>query len=201
MSPPSPPPTTLFSLPHIPAKKLKALPWPIVAVMAGAETGVEVADRLATRCHTLNNGEKLSTARRNKYHMGETVRAAGIRAVQQQRATEWSQIEAFLADWNPNPFCVVVKPIQSAGSDDVFKCQSVEETRAAFDKINGAINGLGLVNEGVLVQEFLDGTEYVIDSVSRDGVHKVTAIWEYDKRSVNDANFVYFGMKMLPASG
>jgi len=183
------------------AKKLKALPWPIVAVMAGAETGVEVADRLATRCHVLNNGEKLSTARRNKYLMGETVRAAGIRAVQQQRATEWSDIEQFLADWNPDPFCVVVKPIQSAGSDDVFKCESVEEVRAAFDKINGAINGLGLVNEGVLVQEFLDGTEYVVDSVSRDGVHKVTAIWEYDKRSVNDANFVYFGMKMLPASG
>ena len=31
----------------------------------------------------------------------------------------------------------------------------------------------------------------VVVAVSRDGVHKVTAIWEYDKRSVNDANFVY----------
>ena len=49
MSTPSPPPSSLFSLPHIPAKKLKALPWPIVAVMAGAETGVEVADRLAAK--------------------------------------------------------------------------------------------------------------------------------------------------------
>ena len=29
----------------------------------------------------------------------------------------------------------------------MFKCESVEEVRAAFDKINGAINGLGLVNE------------------------------------------------------
>ena len=63
------------------------------------------------------------------------------------------------------------------------------------------MNSLGCVNEGVLVQEYLQGTEYVVDSVSRDGVHKVTAIWEYDKRSVNDANFVYFGMKMLPANG
>jgi hypothetical protein len=47
------------------------------------------------------------------------------------------------------------------------------EVRFAFDKINGQINGLGSVNEGVLVQEFLGGVEYAIDSVSRDGVHKI----------------------------
>lgn len=41
----------------------------------------------------------------------------------------------------------------------------------------------------------MDGKEYVVDGVSRDGVYKVTAIWKYDKRNgVNDANFVYFGM-------
>ena len=32
-----------------------------------------------------------------------------------------------------------------------------------FDKINGAINGLGVVNEGVLLQEFLEGKEYVVN--------------------------------------
>lgn len=52
-------------------------------------------------------------------------------------------------------------------------------------------------NEGVLVQEFLSGTEYVVDCVSRDGVHKVTAIWEYDKRPANGQFNVYFGMSIL----
>ena len=36
----------------------------------------------------------------------------------------------------------------------------------------------------------------MIDGVSRDGVYKVVAIWEYDKRSVNGAHFVYFGMRL-----
>ena len=83
-------------------------------------------------------------------------------------------------------------------------------------------NGIGLINESVLVQEFLVGKEYVIDKVrpppcgrarllldpcpplplhpsqvSRDGVHKLVAIWEYDKRSVNGANFVYYGMRLM----
>ncbi|CAN0568388.1 unnamed protein product, partial [Laminaria digitata] len=47
------------------------------------------------------------------------------------------------------------------------------------------VNGIGGVNEGALVQEYLDGTEYVVDTVSRGGVHRLCAIWEYDKRSVN----------------
>lgn len=55
-----------------------------------------------------------------------------------------------------------------------------------FNRIQSdQINGLGGVNEGALIQEFLDGTEYVVDTVSRGGVHRVCAIWEYDKRSVN----------------
>ena len=72
----------------------------------------------------------------------------------------------------------------------------MSEVKRGFDKINGAINGLGVVNEGVLVQEFLVGKEYVVDSVSRDGRHKVTAIWEYDKREINGQFNVYFGMKI-----
>ena len=61
-----------------------------------------------------------------------------------------------------------------------------------------------LVNGGdcpsVLCQEFLKGTEYVVDHVSRDGVHKTCMIWVYDKRVANGANFVYFGMKPVDPS-
>jgi biotin carboxylase len=45
------------------------------------------------------------------------------------------------------------------------------------------------------------GTEFVVDGVSRDGVYKVTAIWEYDKRFANGANFVYFGMRLRSSLG
>lgn len=33
--------------------------------------------------------------------------------------------------------------------------------------------------------------------VSRDGVHKLVGIWQYEKRAVNGANFVYFGTRLL----
>jgi len=157
---------------------------------------VELADSLSSRLGLRSNGEEQSLCRRNKYHMGETVRRAGVRAVKQQACTSAKEVTDFLATLTAKPLKCVVKPVQSAGTDDVFLCSSEGEALTAFERIYGKRNGLGLINESVLVQEFLAGKEYVIDKVSRDGEHKLVAIWEYDKRSINGANFVYFGMRL-----
>lgn len=159
-----------------------------------------LTDQLSVQMGTRSNPLELSHARRNKFDMGETVREAGVRAVRQYCGHTWDEVMSFLEEWKPSPFLCVVKPIQSAGSDDVIKCTSPAEVNEAFHKINGAVNRLGVVNEGVLVQEYLDGAEYVVDSVSRDGVHKITAIWEYDKRAANGHFNVYFGTYLRAAS-
>ena len=179
---------------------VKALGFPVIAVLAGAETGVELADQLSERMGLITNGTALSEARRNKFVMGETIRAAGIRAVKQLRATTWGEINQWITEWNPMPFKVIVKPMDSAGSDDVTLCQSIVDVQNAFGNIMGKVNGLGLVNKAVLVQEYLEGQEYVVDMVSRDGEHKVAAIWAYDRRPANGAHFVCFGQRILTAT-
>ena len=70
-------------------------------------------------------------------------------------------------------FKCVVKPNESAGTDSVFLCNTPEEVLTAFTAIHNHSNGLGHTNDGALCQEFLSGTEFVIDGVSRDGVYKV----------------------------
>lgn len=47
---------------------------------------------------------------------------------------------------------LLLKPVESAGSDDVTLCKSVEEVKAAFGNIMGKRNNLGQINEAVLVQ-------------------------------------------------
>jgi hypothetical protein len=177
--------------------QLAALPWPVKIILPGAETGVELADQLSSHFGLRTNGTAQSEARRNKYVMGETVRSAGIRAVKQLQSRTWGEIAAFLQEWQPNPYRVIVKPMDSAGSDDVTLCRSEEEVRRAFGHILGKVNGLGLVNESVLIQEYLEGQEYVIDMVSRDGEHKLVGIWEYDRRPANGASFVLFGQQLM----
>ena len=176
---------------------IQALKWPVVAVFAGAETGVELSDKLSEHLGLRTNGTALSEARRNKYVMGETIRAAGVRAVKQLRASTWGEISSFIAEWNPDPFKVIVKPMDSAGSDDVTLCLSLADVQAAFGNIMGKVNGLGLVNKAVLVQEYLEGPEFVVDMVSRGGVHKVLGLWIYDRHGANGAHFVNHGQHML----
>lgn len=72
------------------------------------------------------------------------------------------------------------------------------QVRDCFKALQGTMNVLGLTNTEVLLQEYLSGDEYVVDTVSRNGVHKCVAIWKYDKRKYNNAPFVYFGMRFLP---
>mmetsp|Transcript_12449 Transcript_12449/g.16757 ORF Transcript_12449/g.16757 Transcript_12449/m.16757 type:complete len:330 (+) Transcript_12449:690-1679(+) len=134
--------------------------------------------------------------------MGDAVRKAGVRAVRQLKATTWKPVQNWLAnDWqlfDDHTECqLIVKPMESAGSDGVTLCHSPADVRNAIHNLVGSINGLGQTNEGVLVQEFLSGTEYVIDGVSRDNIHKVVAIWEYDRRPTNGAGFVLHGQKLL----
>lgn len=50
-----------------------------------------------------------------------------------------------------------------------------------------------------LIQEFASGTEYAVDIVSKNGEHKVAALWCYDKRAWNDAPFVYFATELVDA--
>ena len=51
----------------------------------------------------------------------------------------------------------------------------------------------------VLLQEYLQGKEYIVDHVSRDGVHKTTMVWVYDRRPANGAGFVCFGEHCVPS--
>ena len=182
------------------ASSIIKLGYKIEAIFPGAETGVLLADKLSEFLKLRTNGTVLSEARRNKYIMGETVRSAGVRAVRQLKSSVWGEIETWLSAWNPSPYKVIVKPLDSAGSDDVTLCLSEDEVKQAFGNIMGKVNGLGLVNRAVLVQEYLEGQEYVIDTVSRDGEHKVVAIWAYDRRAANGAQFVCFGQRLLTMS-
>lgn len=92
---------------------------------------------------------------------------------------------------------VIIKPISSAGSDGVYCCTSVPELKRRFQELIGATNLLGVANSQLVVQEFLEGREYVVDAVSLNGVHKIVNIWQYVKHPANGAGFVYFGVDPL----
>ena len=99
-----------------------------------------------------------------------------------------------------NKYCII-KPPRGVASDDVHQCRTLSSIPSAFQSVqSSAVHGSIIPNErniNVLVQEYLVGKEYVIDIVSRNGCHKVAALWRYDKRRLNDANFVYCATELV----
>jgi glutathione synthase/RimK-type ligase-like ATP-grasp enzyme len=50
-----------------------------------------------------------------------------------------SEVRSFLATLPQDPFRCVVKPVQSAGTDDVFLCSTMGEAETAFVRILGEL--------------------------------------------------------------
>jgi hypothetical protein len=153
-----------------------------VAVVPGGEVGVEFADQLAERLGLPGNGTALSTARRDKYLMVEAVRSAGLRAARQLRATDAGQLAAWHGKLGGR---VVVKPPRSAGGQGVSFCGTPEESVAAFRGLAGADDVFSQPNRSVVAQEYLPGTEYMVNTVSRDGTHHVCDVWRTSRLTAN----------------
>ena len=166
----------------------------VVAVVAGSETGVLLADALASRLDLPGNGMRRSAARRDKYLMSEALRENGLDALRSchvgsvDEGVSWART---LGRWP-----VVAKPCASAGGDSVQVCETEGELARALESVIGRTNKIGVVNEGALVQEYVRGDVYSVNTVSCRGRHYVTHIWKYEKQGI-----LYDHQYLIPFEG
>jgi len=180
----------------------------IAHIVSLSEPGVETADLLS---HTMNlptsNGVLYSPHRRDKFLQLERLKEAGLRTAKQHLVTSLEECVEFINDIKCT---AVLKPSTSAGSDDVFKIPyEVDQTSGVvdltlltkrFESTFNKVNKMGIKNDVLIIQEFLSGSEYVMDTVSVNGVHKLVSCWIYAKISIKDSgDFVYLGMKLCDA--
>ena len=168
-------------------------------VAVGTETGVELTDRLSARFDLPGNDPADSDARRDKVIMAERLQRAGLAAPATLRARSEEEALAWVALRDRWP--VVLKPAASAGNDRVFFCTDAAEVRRAFARIHGRENRLGRKDEAVVVQAYLKGAQYIVNTTSLGGRHTVTDIWADHRRPMSGASNIYDYEDLLPASG
>lgn len=158
-------------------------------VIAGQEPGVPLADQLSETLGLATNGSALSSARRNKFDMIEVLRAVGLRCALQFKSDK----PAELADWAERNGAVpaVVKPLSSASTDGVFICRTREEIIEAAEWVLAAKDIFDIRNTEVLIQSYLDGPEFIVDTVSCDGERFVCGVWQYDKSLLPNGKKIY----------
>ncbi|HYG86132.1 MAG TPA: ATP-grasp domain-containing protein [Azospirillum sp.] len=179
----------------LPALAARVRPMRPAFVLPGNESAVELTDALSEALGTPGNRTKLTAARRNKYMMVERLAAAGLLTARQTMAGNAAEAVEWAArvGWP-----VVAKPLASASTDHVYFCDCPAELRAAVESILGSRDFCGSANERVLVQTYLDGDEYVVNTISRGGRHYICDVLRSAKRTLNGSPFVYDHYRLLP---
>ena len=169
---------------------------PPLACLSESDAGIATAEQLSNLlgCEFRN---AVGPSRRHKWLLHETLREHNLPHCRQALcATEDELVTFYRAESSAGRNTIIVKPCRGVGSEDVYKCCDEEACAAAFASLKATTRYAGGSNDVILAQQFLEGPEYAIDSVSRHGEHKVTALWRYDK-----VGFVYQCTRLVLVDG
>ena len=150
-----------------------------LCVIPGIESGVMPADRLSEALGGPTNGTALSKCRRDKFEMQRRIQEAGLGGIRSCSAREWPTAEAWIRSLGKFP--VVLKPPASAATQLNHTCTSLDEAKQAFDRIISNVNLFAEKNDAVVIQPFVRGDEYIVNTVSCAGHHVLMSVWRIEK--------------------
>lgn len=152
---------------------LATLP-PVDYVCAGSEYGVESAAELAEQLNLPHHGREARQARRDKGAMHLRLAEQGLACLDTHIVSSVASLKHLTGQLHDSIY--VVKPRDSAGSDG---CTIVERGRvfAAGSEIFGKSNLMGHTNNQILVQEYADGPQYIVNTVTHNGTHWLTDMY------------------------
>ena len=160
-----------------------------ILILPGSEKGVDLATRLADDLNLLGNSYENIEAMTLKNKMQERISECGLRSIKGQVVTSLEEAIDFYDSANLNK--VVLKPTYSAGSSSVKICMDREEMIDNVEALFDNYNCYGGENSELVLQEYIDGVEYIVNTVSSNGKHMVTLIWKYSKVKTADGSIIY----------
>ncbi len=174
-------------------EKLKK--YDIKAVFAGSEYGVRLTDMIVKALGLRGNDADTTYLRCNKAGMYEALGKAGIRRIESAHVKNKDDIKKF---WKDNDLDVcVLKFSESASTIGLKICKSLDDALEYYDVMRTIPTYKGEVDADILIQEFIGGTEYIVDSLSCNGKHMITDIWVYDKVRADDGTLAYDSAKLI----
>ena len=150
-----------------------------IHIIAGSEFGVPYTVRLAHDLGLPGNPIESLEAMTQKDAMHEALKKAGVRHIRGKVIRSLEEAEKCYDEFGEKG--VVVKLTRSAATLGLSLCDNREEMRAAVKKaLATPITAVGEKCE-ILLQERIRGKEYIVNTVSCNGEHRLVSMWVYDK--------------------
>lgn len=160
-----------------------------ILILPGSEDGVILATKLANALGLTSNPIESLKYMTLKDEMQNALKKAGIRYIKGKTVDSLKDAIEFYNESGLKE--VVVKPLNNSGSVGVTICSNEDELRNAIESILGLEGLFGEIINEVVIQERIKGEEYIVNTVSHKGIHRVTTIWKYYKKQTNDGNYIY----------
>ena len=149
--------------------------YSIKAVVAAGDSGVIAANKLAQYFDVPKNPAGSSRLHRHKYHMVDALRLKGVPCPAQFCSRSLDEI---LAWYRTSGFTrTVMKPSLGGYSDGVGICESEADIAEVFRRNIDRVNVVGEIKDEYVIQEYLEGRHFVVNTVSVQGRHFVTDVW------------------------
>jgi dapdiamide synthase len=147
----------------------------VKAIVAAGDSGVIPANRLAQFFDVPRNPPGSARLHRHKYDMVDALRLNGVPCAAQYCSRNLNDI---LVWYRTAGFKrVVMKPALGAYSDGVGICENEAQISKVFARNIGRTNVVGETKDEYVIQEYLEGRHFVVNTVSVNGQHYVTDIW------------------------
>lgn len=160
-----------------------------ILVIAGSEFGVPYATRLASDLGLPGNPANRLKAMTEKDAMHQALKEAGVRYIRGQVVSTLEEAAAYYEQLGTED--VVVKRVRGAGTQGVYLCHGRDEALSAVKKELAAGVSSNGEKVALLMQERIMGKEYIVNTVSCAGRHRMVSMWEYDKVKMANGTNAY----------
>lgn len=143
-----------------------------------SDLAMPTVNYLAEKLGLVGNSEECTILTTNKYEMRKKLKEKGMPIPQFQLIKNELDI-----DYDKIKFPVIVKPIDRSGSRGIYKVIKIDELKKAIQNAK-----LVSFTDCILVEEYIDGKEYSIESISQNGKHKILQLTE--KFTTGFPNFI-----------
>ena len=160
-----------------------------ILIVPGSERGVILATKLANDLGLLCNPIENLDAMTLKDEMHIRLAQKGLRSIKGKVVHSLDEALEFYDGEGLKE--VVLKPVYSAGSAGVRICLNRDEMIDSLETLFGEVNYYGDKLDELLIQERINGIEYIVNTVTHNGYHRVTLVWKYNKIRTSEGAIVY----------
>ncbi len=181
--------------PEIILEKLRAVRFKIKAAIPGIDSGVELADTIAHALKLPGNQYDLSAARRDKGKMRQFLKRSGFSCPDFAICNTEKKVAAFVSK---HKFPLVIKTPKGAATSHVYVCETKKAVLEGFKKIQGKENFFGETATTTVIETFIGGDEYIVNTFGDGEKVHATDLWVYEKLQTESFKNIYYNVISIP---